>query len=56
MSADIKLNKIQIFKIIQPGGVFCFFLDDLGKKALPISFNLSFPPIIKQCFTGLGRK
>ena len=56
MSADIKLNKTQISKIIQPGRVFGSFLDDLGKNTLPISFNLSFPPIIKQCFTGVRRK
>ena len=32
MSADIKLNKTQIYKIIQSGGFFGSQLDNLGKK------------------------
>ena len=30
----IKHNKTQISKIIQPGGYFCSWLGNLGKKAL----------------------
>ena len=34
MSADIKLSKAQTSKIIQSGGPFGSWLDNLGKKAL----------------------
>ena len=34
MSADVKLSKVQIFKIIQSGGSFGSWLANLGKKAL----------------------
>ena len=34
MSTDITLSKAQISKIIQPGGSFGSWLDNLGKKAL----------------------
>ena len=34
MSADIKLNKAQISKIIQSGGSFGSWIGNLGKKAL----------------------
>ena len=40
MSADIKLNKAQISKIIQSGGSFGSCLGNLGKKALP---NVAIP-------------
>ena len=35
MSTDIKLSKTQISKIIQSGGSFGSWLDNLEKKALP---------------------
>ena len=34
MSADVKVSKVQIFKIIQSGGSFGSWLANLGKKAL----------------------
>ena len=40
MSADIKLSKAQISKIIQSDGSFFSWLDDLGKKALT---NIAIP-------------
>ena len=40
MSTNIKLNKAQISKIIQPGGSFLSWLGDLGKKALT---NIAIP-------------
>ena len=36
MSADIKLSKDQISKVIQSGRSFSFKLGNLGKKALEI--------------------
>ena len=36
MSADVKLSKAQIFKIIQSGGSFSSWLANLGKTALTI--------------------
>ena len=32
MSTDMKLSKAQISKIIKPGGSFCSWLANLGKK------------------------
>ena len=40
MSTDIKLSKAQISKIIQSGGSFGFWLDNLGQKALT---NIAIP-------------
>ena len=40
MSTDIKLNKVQLSKIIQSGGSFGFWLNNLGKKALT---NIAIP-------------
>ena len=34
IATDIKLSKVQIFKIIQSGGSFGFWLGNLGKNAL----------------------
>ena len=38
MSTDIKLSKDQICKIIQSGGLFGLWLDNLRKKALTLLF------------------
>ena len=40
MSTDIKLSKVQVSKIIQPGESFASWLDNLGKKALT---NIAIP-------------
>ena len=40
ISTDIKLNKVQISKIIQSGGSFGFWLNNLRKKALT---NIAIP-------------
>ena len=40
MSTDIKLNKVQISKIIQSGGSFSSWSGNLGKKSLT---NIAIP-------------
>ena len=49
MSTDIKLSKDQIFKIIQSGGSFGSWLDNLGKRALT---NITIP-LARDILAGL---
>ena len=43
MSADVKLSKAQISKIIQPGVSFGSWLANIGKKALVAITNVAVP-------------
>ena len=49
MSTDIKPCKTQISKMIQSGGSFASWLDNLGRKALT---NIAIP-LAKENLTGL---
>ena len=49
MSTDIKPSKTQIPKMIQSGGSFASWLDNLGRKALT---NIAIP-LAKENLTGL---
>ena len=49
MSTDVKLSKDQIFKIIQSGGSFGSWLDNLGKRALT---NITIP-LARDILAGL---
>ena len=49
MSTDIKPSKTQIAKMIQSGGSFASWLDNLGRKALT---NIAIP-LAKENLTGL---
>ena len=49
MSADIKLSKAQISKIIQPGGSFGSWLGNLGEKVITDFANL----LARDTFPGL---
>ena len=48
MSTDIKPSKTQISKMIQSGGSFASWLDNLGRKALA---NIAIP-LAKENLTG----
>ena len=48
MSTDIKPSKTQIPKMIQSGGSFASWLDNLGRKALT---NIAIP-LAKENLTG----
>ena len=49
MPTDIKPSKTQISKMIQSGGSFASWLDNLGRKALT---NIAIP-LAKENLTGL---